>query len=276
MNDYIIDIKNLVFEYDMGENKKIRAINDVSISIKRGEFVAVLGHNGSGKSTLAKLINCHIKASSGEIYVDGLDVSKAENILDIRRKCAMVFQNPDNQIVATVVEEDVAFGPENLGIKSENIRKIVDDCLMQVGLEEYKHHSPALLSSGQKQRLAIAGVLAMNPDCILMDEATAMLDPLGRREIMEIVRKLNKEKGKTVVYITHYMEEAIFADRVIVMDNGEISIEGTPEEVFSQVDEMRKLGLDVPQATEIAYLLNKQGFSLNPGILTIEELVKEL
>ena len=188
----------------------------------------------------------------------------------------MVFQNPDNQIVATVVEEDVAFGPENLGIKSENIRKIVDDCLMQVGLEEYKHHSPALLSGGQKQRLAIAGVLAMNPDCILMDEATAMLDPLGRREIMEIVRKLNKEKGKTVVYITHYMEEAIFADRVIVMDNGEISIEGTPEEVFSQVDEMRKLGLDVPQATEIAYLLNKRGFSLNPGILTIEELVKEL
>lgn len=276
MNDYIIDIKNLVFEYDMGENKKIRAINDVSISIKRGEFVAVLGHNGSGKSTLAKLINCHIKASSGEIYVDGLDVSKDENILDIRRKCAMVFQNPDNQIVATIVEEDVAFGPENLGIKSENIRKIVDDCLMQVGLEEYKHHSPALLSGGQKQRLAIAGVLAMNPDCILMDEATAMLDPLGRREIMEIVRKLNKEKGKTVVYITHYMEEAIFADRVIVMDNGEISIEGTPEEVFSQVDEMRKLGLDVPQATEIAYLLNKQGFSLNPGILTIEELVKEL
>ena len=276
MNDYIIDIKNLVFEYDMGENKKIRAINDVSISIKRGEFVAVLGHNGSGKSTLAKLINCHIKASSGEIYVDGLDVSKAENILDIRRKCAMVFQNPDNQIVATVVEEDVAFGPENLGIKSENIRKIVDDCLMQVGLEEYKSHSPALLSGGQKQRLAIAGVLAMNPDCILMDEATAMLDPLGRREIMEIVRKLNKEKGKTVVYITHYMEEAIFADRVIVMDNGEISIEGTPEEVFSQVDEMRKLGLDVPQATEIAYLLNKRGFSLNPGILTIEELVKEL
>lgn len=276
MNDYIIDIKNLVFEYDMGENKKIRALNDVSISIKRGEFVAVLGHNGSGKSTLAKLINCHIKASSGEIYVDGLDVSKDENILDIRRKCAMVFQNPDNQIVATVVEEDVAFGPENLGIKSENIRKIVDDCLMQVGLEEYKHHSPALLSGGQKQRLAIAGVLAMNPDCILMDEATAMLDPLGRREIMEIVRKLNKEKGKTVVYITHYMEEAIFADRVIVMDNGEISIEGTPEEVFSQVDEMRKLGLDVPQATEIAYLLNKQGFSLNPGILTIEELVKEL
>lgn len=276
MNDYIIDIKNLVFEYDMGENKKIRAINDVSISIKRGEFVAVLGHNGSGKSTLAKLINCHIKASSGEIYVDGLDVSKDENILDVRKKCAMVFQNPDNQIVATVVEEDVAFGPENLGIKSENIRKIVDDCLMQVGLEEYKHHSPALLSGGQKQRLAIAGVLAMNPDCILMDEATAMLDPLGRREIMEIVRKLNKEKGKTVVYITHYMEEAIFADRVIVMDNGEISIEGTPEEVFSQVDEMRKLGLDVPQATEIAYLLNKQGFSLNPGILTIEELVKEL
>ena len=276
MNDYIIDIKNLVFEYDMGENKKIRALNDVSISIKRGEFVAVLGHNGSGKSTLAKLINCHIKASSGEIYVDGLDVSKDENILDIRRKCAMVFQNPDNQIVATVVEEDVAFGPENLGIKSENIRKIVDDCLMQVGLEEYKHHSPALLSGGQKQRLTIAGVLAMNPDCILMDEATAMLDPLGRREIMEIVRKLNKEKGKTVVYITHYMEEAIFADRVIVMDNGEISIEGTPEEVFSQVDEMRKLGLDVPQATEIAYLLNKQGFSLNPGILTIEELVKEL
>ena len=276
MNDYIIDIKNLVFEYDMGENKKIRALNDVSISIKRGEFVAVLGHNGSGKSTLAKLINCHIKASSGEIYVDGLDVSKDENILDIRRKCAMVFQNPDNQIVATVVEEDVAFGPENLGIKSENIRKIVDDCLMQVGLEEYKHHSPALLSGGQKQRLAIAGVLAMNPDCILMDEATAMLDPLGRREIMEIVRKLNKEKGKTVVYITHYMEEAIFADRVIIMDNEEISIEGTPEEVFSQVDEMRKLGLDVPQATEIAYLLNKQGFSLNPGILTIEELVKEL
>lgn len=276
MNDYIIDIKNLVFEYDMGENKKIRALNDVSISIKRGEFVAVLGHNGSGKSTLAKLINCHIKASSGEIYVDGLDVSKDENILDIRRKCAMVFQNPDNQIVATVVEEDVAFGPENLGIKSENIRKIVDDCLMQVGLEEYKHHSPALLSGGQKQRLAIAGVLAMNPDCILMDEATAMLDPLGRREIMEIVRKLNKEKGKTIVYITHYMEEAIFADRVIVMDNGEISIEGTPEEVFSQVDEMRKLGLDVPQATEIAYLLNKRGFSLNPGILTIEELVKEL
>lgn len=276
MNDYIIDIKNLVFEYDMGENKKIRALNDVSISIKRGEFVAVLGHNGSGKSTLAKLINCHIKASSGEIYVDGLDVSKDENILDIRRKCAMVFQNPDNQIVATIVEEDVAFGPENLGIKSENIRKIVDDCLMQVGLEEYKSHSPALLSGGQKQRLAIAGVLAMNPDCILMDEATAMLDPLGRREIMEIVRKLNKEKGKTIVYITHYMEEAIFADRVIVMDNGEVSIEGTPEEVFSQVDEMRKLGLDVPQATEIAYLLNKRGFSLNPGILTIEELVKEL
>lgn len=276
MNDYIIDIKNLVFEYDMGENKKIRALNDVSISIKRGEFVAVLGHNGSGKSTLAKLINCHIKALSGEIYVDGLDVSKDENILDVRRKCAMVFQNPDNQIVATIVEEDVAFGPENLGIKSENIRKIVDDCLMQVGLEEYKRHSPALLSGGQKQRLAIAGVLAMNPDCILMDEATAMLDPLGRREIMEIVQKLNKEKGKTIVYITHYMEEAIFADRVIVMDNGEISIEGTPEEVFSQVDKMRELGLDVPQATEITYLLNKQGFSLNPRILTIEELVKEL
>ena len=159
MNDYIIDIKNLVFEYDMGENKKIRALNDVSISIKRGEFVAVLGHNGSGKSTLAKLINCHIKASSGEIYVDGLDVSKDENILDIRRKCAMVFQNPDNQIVATIVEEDVAFGPENLGIKSENIRKIVDDCLMQVGLEEYKSHSQALLSGGQKQRIAISGVL---------------------------------------------------------------------------------------------------------------------
>lgn len=273
MTENIIDIDNVEFSYEEVEDKEDMALKGVSIQIKKGEFVVILGHNGSGKSTLAKLINGQYIPTSGDITVNNINTKNSEKIWDIRSTCGMVFQNPDNQIITTVVEEEVAFGPENLGVPREELRKRVDDSLEIVGMTKYKYHSPALLSGGQKQRIAIAGILAMNPECILLDEPTAMLDPSGRKEIMDTVYDLNRNHNKTVLHITHYMEEAIDADRIIVMNSGKIVMEGTPMEIFVQVDKMKELGLDVPQVTELAYLLNKNGFNVSKDVLSIDDLV---
>ncbi len=268
----MIEIKDLSFSYEEGGKYIIENLN---LTINEGEFVAILGHNGSGKSTLAKLINGIISPTVGDILVDGLNTKDQDAIWDIRSKAGMVFQNPDNQLVATIVEDDVAFGPENLGLPTEEIRKRVDEALLTVGMENYKEHAPHLLSGGQKQRVAIAGILAMNPDYIILDEPTAMLDPIGRKEVIETVLNLNKNENKTILLITHYMEEATLADRIIVMDDGKILMEGSPREVFSQVEKIKEVGLDVPQVTEIAYRLANEGFNISP-VLTIEELVEEI
>lgn len=249
------------------------ALDNVDLDVKEGQFIAILGHNGSGKSTLAKHINALLSASEGTIWVDGMDVSKEENIMPVRKTAGMVFQNPDNQIIASVVEEDVGFGPENIGIPTEQIWDRVNRSLKAVGMSKYRNHSPNKLSGGQKQRVAIAGVVAMEPKCIVFDEPTAMLDPNGRKEVIKTAHKLNKEKGVTVLLITHYMEEVVDADYVYVMEKGRIVMSGTPREIFSRVDELKRLRLDVPQVTLLADELRKSGLAIPQGILTREELV---
>lgn len=268
---------NLVFSYppDSEGNVKL-AVDDVNITINKGEFVVILGHNGSGKSTFAKHINSLLIPTGGKMHVAGYDTSKEENTWEVRKRAGMVFQNPDNQIVATIVEEDVAFGPENLGVNPDEIRKRVDKSLEIVNMSKYKKHGPHLLSGGQKQRVAIAGILAMTPECIVLDEPTAMLDPSGRREVIETIMDLNKNQGITIVLITHFMEEAVEADKIYVMDAGKVIIEGVPREVFKKIDIMKELGLDVPQMTELAYELKKSGVNIKDDILTIDEMVREL
>ncbi|MDU1642311.1 energy-coupling factor transporter ATPase [Peptoniphilus harei] len=272
----MISIKNLSFKYDYEDENAKEILKDINLEIKEGEFVALLGHNGSGKSTLAKLINGLLLPGQGDVLVDGMNTKSEEEIWDIRRTAGMVFQNPDNQLVATIVEDEVAFGPENMGIEPSEIRKRVDSALEDVGMAEYKKNAPHLLSGGQKQRVAIAGILAMSPKYIILDEPTAMLDPSGRREVIDTLVKLNKEEGKTIILITHYMEEAAISDRVVVMEDGNMVLSGTPREVFSQVDKIKGLGLDVPQVTELAYELKKDGIDISGEVLNIEEMVKEI
>lgn len=272
----MIKAENIIFKYPGQEEEKPLVLNGVSIEINKGEFVAILGRNGSGKSTFAKHLNALLIPDSGTVYINGMDTKDENNLWNIRQTAGMVFQNPDNQIVATIVEEDVAFGPENLGVPPTQIRKRVDEALITVDMFEYRKHSPHLLSGGQKQRIAIAGILAMKPECIILDEPTAMLDPSGRKEVMDTIKKLNKEEKITIVLITHYMEEAVNADRIYVMEDGEIVINGTPKQVFSKVDQIKALGLDVPQITELAQLLIAEGVDIPPDILTVEEMVVEL
>lgn len=272
----MISIKNLSFKYDYEDENAIQILKDINLEIKEGEFVALLGHNGSGKSTLAKLINGLLLPGQGDVLVDGMNTKSEEEIWDIRRTAGMVFQNPDNQLVATIVEDEVAFGPENMGVEPSEIRRRVDSALEDVGMADYKKNAPHLLSGGQKQRVAIAGILAMSPKYIILDEPTAMLDPSGRREVMDTLIKLNKEEGKTIILITHYMEEAAISDRVVVMEDGKMVLSGTPREVFSQVDKIKGLGLDVPQVTELAYELKKDGLEISTEVLNIEEMVKEI
>ncbi|MCR2043501.1 energy-coupling factor transporter ATPase [Anaerosalibacter massiliensis] len=276
MSNTMINIENLTYKYSTIDEKSFTALKNVNLTVDSGEFLVILGHNGSGKSTLAKLMNALLLPTSGNVFVNGMDTKDEEKLWDIRQTAGMVFQNPDNQLVATIVEEDVAFGPENQGVDPREIRKRVDKSLEIVEMSEYKNHAPHLLSGGQKQRIAIAGVLAMNPKCIILDEPTAMLDPIGRKEVMKTIKKLNKEENKTIVHITHYMEEAVEADRIVVMEKGEIVMQGTPKEVFSKVKEMKEIGLDVPQVTELAYELRKEGIDLPTDILTVEELVMAL
>ena len=277
----IIKAKNLVHEFirrdEEGNVESINtALDHVNLDVKQGQFIAILGHNGSGKSTLAKHINALLTPSEGVLWVDGMDVLDEENTIPVRKTAGMVFQNPDNQIIASVVEEDVGFGPENIGVPTDEIWQRVEESLKAVGMLKYREHSPNKLSGGQKQRVAIAGVMAMQPECIVLDEPTAMLDPNGRKEVLRAVRKLNEEKGVTVILITHYMEEVVFADRVFVMDNGKLVMQGTPREIFSEVEKLKELRLDVPQVTLLAYELRKNGVDLPEGILTIEELVNAL
>ena len=253
-----------------------RAVDNVDLDIQAGEFVAVLGHNGSGKSTFAKHINALLLPTEGTIWIDGMDTAKEPELWKIRQKAGMVFQNPDNQIIGTVVEEVVGFGPENMGIPTDDIWKRVDESLLKTGMSAYRHHSPNKLSGGQKQRVAIAGVMAMRPQCIVLDEPTAMLDPNGRKEVLEAVHQLNRQENVTVVLITHYMEEVIDADRVVVMDDGHVVMEGTPREIFSQVETLKKYRLDVPQVTLLAHELKMSGVAIPDGILTTEELVNAL
>ncbi|MDY2728758.1 energy-coupling factor transporter ATPase [Clostridium sp. HCP1S3_B4] len=257
-------------------NKNEYVVNDISFNVKQGEFIALLGHNGSGKSTIAKLINALLLPTDGTVIVNNIDTKNEDKLWDIRSTAGMVFQNPDNQLVATIVEEDVAFGPENLGVPSDEIRKRVDDSLKKVGMYEYKRYAPHLLSGGQKQRIAIAGVLAMNPKCIIFDEPTAMLDPSGRKEVMDTINDLNKNYGITIILITHYMDEAAEADRILVIDDGNIFMDGTPRKVFSQVELVKKLGLDVPQVTELAYELRKSGVNITNEILNVNEMVNAI
>ena len=269
----IIETKYLTFTYG---DAPAPALDDVNIQIHEGEFTAILGHNGSGKSTLAKHFNGILLPSGGKVYVDGMDTAEESQLFDIRKTAGMVFQNPDNQIVATVVEEDVAFACENLGLPWAELRKRVDDALAAVGMTEFAGHAPHLLSGGQKQRIAIAGVLAMKPRVIIMDEPTAMLDPAGREDVMNTIKQLNKEQGMTVVLITHHMDEAAQADRVVVMKHGQVALDGSPKEVFSQVEKMRELSLTVPQTVEILHGLNQSGESLALDKLTVEECADEL
>ena len=277
MDTEIIKINQLCFQYHNEENNEtVEVLNNIDLTVKRGEFLAVLGHNGSGKSTLAKHLNAILTPTSGKVLIEGIDTSDENRLYDIRQRVGMVFQNPDNQMVANIVEEDVAFAPENLGVKREEIRKRVDEALAAVNMTRFQHHAPHMLSGGQKQRIAIAGVLAMQPDILVLDEPTAMLDPSGRKEIMEAVKKLNREQGMTVVLITHYMDEAVQADRVVVIDHGRIQMEGKPEDVFPRVQDLKALGLDTPQATELVYLLNKAGANLNPKVLNAEQCMDEL
>jgi len=277
-NKNIIQFNNVTFAYDSGEENTAAApvVDGFNLCVPEGQFLAVLGHNGCGKSTVAKLINSILVPSMGSVTVDGIDTADDSKITDIRRTVGMVFQNPDNQIVATIVEDDVAFGPENLGIEPSEIRSRVDDSLKAVGMYDFRLHEPHKLSGGQKQRVAIAGVLAMNTKCIVMDEPTAMLDPKGRQEVMDTVNYLNKERGITVILITHYMDEAVKADRVVVMDRGGVVLDGTPREVFRNVEKLKALGLDVPQATELAYRLRKQGMNLPDDILDEKECAEAI
>lgn len=272
----IISIKNVSYEYEYTDtNKKKLALKNVNIDIKKGELVAILGHNGSGKSTLAKLLNAQIlPKDDGYIEVFGYNTKDENHLWDIREKCSMVFQNPDNQIVATIVEEDVAFGPENLGVEPKEIEKRVERALKIVDMEKYRKHAPHMLSGGQKQRIAIAGVLAMEPEIIIFDESTAMLDPIGREEIMNTILRLNREEEKTILYITHYMEEAVMADRVIIINEGEIVFDDVPKKVFSDFEKIKSMGLNVPQVTELCYRLSELGFDFDNNILTNEEMIE--
>ena len=277
----IIKAVKLAFDYlkydeDGNVQETQRAVDGVDIDIKEGQFVAILGHNGSGKSTFAKHINALLLPSDGTIWIDGINTSEEPELWKVRQKAGMVFQNPDNQIIGTVVEEDVGFGPENMGVPTEDIWKRVNESLEKTGMTAYRHHSPNKLSGGQKQRVAIAGVMAMRPKCIVLDEPTAMLDPNGRKEVLAAVHQLNKQENVTVILITHYMEEVIDADHVIVMDGGHVVMEGTPREIFSQVETLKKYRLDVPQVTLLAHELKQSGVDIPDGILTTEELVNAL
>ena len=268
----MIKTQDLAFTYPGTEDQvNTRALRGVDVTIERGSFVVILGHNGSGKSTLAKTFNAVLLPSGGKVYVEGMDTMDESLLLEIRRRVGMVFQNPDNQIVANVVEEDVAFAPENLGVPSAEIRKRVDDALEAVGMTQFVKHAPHLLSGGQKQRVAIAGVIAMEPECIVLDEATAMLDPVGRREVLGTIHRLNREKGITVVLITHHMNEAEEADRVVVMDDGQVAMDGTPQEVFTRVEELRAMGLTVPDTVDLLDRLQKDGFNVPLTALTVEQ-----
>ncbi len=277
----IIETKDLEFEYQtldddgnvIGSNKVLKGIN---LQIPKGQFLAVLGHNGSGKSTLAKHFNSIYVGNSGKVYVNGIDTADDDRIYDIRQTVGMVFQNPDNQLVATIVEEDVAFALENLGIEPSEIRRRVDEALKTVDMYQYREHSPHQLSGGQKQRVAIAGIIAMQPECIVLDEPTAMLDPKGRREVMNTIKLLNKEKGITIIYITHYMEEAAQAERIVVIDKGEVIMDDTPKKIFSQVEKLKSVGLDVPQVTELAYELRKNGIDIPGDVLNEQECAEAL
>ena len=277
----MVQTEKLIFEYEKRDEEgnvigKSRAIDEVDIDVKEGQFIAILGHNGSGKSTLAKHINAILVPTEGTVWVNGLDTTDPAELWNVRQSAGMVFQNPDNQIIGTVVEEDVGFGPENLGVPTDEIWQRVEESLKAVGMIEYRHHSPNKLSGGQKQRVAIAGVVAMEPKCIVLNEPTAMLDPVGRKEVLKTVKKLREQKKVTVILITHYMEEVIDADKIYVMDHGRVVMEGTPKEVFSQVDELKKYRLDVPQVTILADELKKQGLDIPSGILRKEELVEAL
>ena len=277
----IIKAKDLVHEYirrdEEGNVESIQtALDKVSLDVKKGDFIAVLGHNGSGKSTLAKHINAILEPTEGSLWVDGFDTTDEKNIWDIRQRAGMVFQNPDNQIIESVVEEDVGFGPENIGVPTDEIWQRVEESLKAVGMLKYREHSPNKLSGGQKQRVAIAGVMAMQPECIVLDEPTAMLDPVGRKEVLEAVHALNREKGVTIILITHYMEEVVEADHVYVMDSGKVVMQGTPRSIFSQVERLKEYRLDVPQITLLAYELKKAGLDIPDGILTREELTEAL
>lgn len=277
----MIKTDKLVFEYAKRDEEgniigKSRAIDEVSLDIEPGQFIAILGHNGSGKSTLAKHMNALLVPSDGTMWVDGMDTKEEEHLWDVRQSAGMVFQNPDNQIIGTVVEEDVGFGPENLGVPTEEIGQRVEDSLKAVGMIEYRHHSPNKLSGGQKQRVAIAGVMAMRPKCIVLDEPTAMLDPNGRKEVLRSVMELRKREHITVILITHYMEEVVDADHVFVMDHGHVVMQGTPREIFSQVDTLKHYRLDVPQVTILADELRKRGLDIPAGVLKKEELVEIL
>jgi cobalt/nickel transport system ATP-binding protein len=277
----IVQAKDLTFEYirrdEEGNVEGITtAVDNVNIDIKAGDFVAVLGHNGSGKSTFAKHLNALVMPTEGTVYVDGMDTKDADNTLKVRQTAGMVFQNPDNQIVGTLVDEEVGFGPENIGVPTEKIWERVEKSLKAVGMYKFRNASPNKLSGGQKQRVAIAGIVAMKPKCIVLDEPTAMLDPLGRKEVIHVLHELNKKEGVTIILITHYMEEVIDADHVFVMDNGKVVMEGTPRQIFSQVDKLKELRLDVPQVTELAYELKKEGLPVKDGIIRNEELVEEI
>ena len=277
----MVQTDKLIYEYEKRDEEGnvvgvSRAINEVDIDVKEGQFIAILGHNGSGKSTLAKHINAILTPTDGTMWVDGRNTKKPDELWNVRQTAGMVFQNPDNQIIGTVVEEDVGFGPENLGVPTDEIWTRVEESLRSVGMIEYRHHSPNKLSGGQKQRVAIAGVVAMEPKCIVLDEPTAMLDPMGRKEVLKTVQKLRKEKHVTVILITHYMEEVVDADKVYVMDHGQVVMEDTPRNIFSQVDTLKKYRLDVPQATLLADELRKRGLDIPAGILRKEELVEAL
>ena len=277
----MIETKNLSFIYreedmESGEIKEEKVLKDINIEIKKGSFTAVLGHNGSGKSTLAKHFNAILLPSGGKVYVKGMDTADENNIFNIRQSAGMVFQNPDNQTVAALVEDEVAFAPENLGVEPKEIRRRVDECLEIVNMTKYAQSSPSKLSGGQKQRVAIASVLAMNPEILILDEPTAMLDPKGRSEVIKTIKMLNEEKDITVVLITHYMDEAAQADRTVVIDDGEIVLDGTPKEVFKNVEKLKSLGLDVPQVTELAYELRKMGIEISDDVLTVDECFDEI
>ncbi len=273
--DTIIQLKNVSFAYETEEETNL-AVRNVDLAVRRGEFLAVVGHNGSGKSTLAKLFNAILLPTEGQALVEGMDTRDEENVYEIRRRVGMVFQNPDNQIVATIVEDDVAFGPENLGVPPAEIRARVDEALRAVGMYAYRLYEPHKLSGGQKQRVAVAGIIAMRTDCVIFDESTAMIDPKGRREVMETVRKLNRELGITVVFITHFMEEAALADRVVVMDGGRIAAEGTPAEIFADAALLRRTGLELPPAAKLADMLRARGVMLDGDVLTPERCTDAL
>lgn len=272
----LIEIKDLTFRYDEPENGGSSALRDINLSVKRGSFNVILGHNGSGKSTLAKLMNGMLKPDKGIVLVDGIDTCNEEKEFEVRRRLGLVFQNPDNQIICTIVEEDVAFGPENLGLNPTEIRKRVDNALAAVGMSEFKSAAPHRLSGGQKQRVALAGILAMEPDCIVLDEPTAMLDPIGRKEVLDTITKLNREKGITIILITHFMEEAENADRVIVMNKGQIIADGTPHQIFSNISLIEKAGLALPQTTELLCALKSAGLEINTGAISSEIAADEI